>query len=210
MKVNIGPFIQWIGPYQIAEKILFWKDKYEDDSVYKLGEILADTPLMPICEWIHSKQHRKVKIKIHRYDSWNAFETMAMVILPILEQLKKDKQGTPWTDYNDGPWYYRFIDDGEFNSDEKGSYNDKRWEWILDEMIWAFQQMQPDYDWEENYRHGNIDFNFKKCEDNPNLSQMVNGPKHTYWADYEGMKKHEAKIQNGLRLFGKYFQTLWD
>jgi len=27
MKVKIGPYTNYIGPFQIAEKILFWKDK---------------------------------------------------------------------------------------------------------------------------------------------------------------------------------------
>ena len=32
MKVYIGPYTNWVGPYQIAEKILFWMDRYEDVS----------------------------------------------------------------------------------------------------------------------------------------------------------------------------------
>ena len=27
MKVFIGKHVDWFGPYQLAEKILFWKDK---------------------------------------------------------------------------------------------------------------------------------------------------------------------------------------
>jgi len=27
MKINIGPYINYLGPYQIAEKLLFWMDK---------------------------------------------------------------------------------------------------------------------------------------------------------------------------------------
>jgi transcriptional antiterminator NusG len=40
--------------------------------------------------------------------------------------------------------------------------------------------------------------------------QMKDGPKNTYKCDYEGMKIVEARIQNGFRLFGKYYQALWD
>jgi hypothetical protein len=28
--------------------------------------------------------------------------------------------------------------------------------------------------------------------------------------DRVGLKKHEQRIDNGLRLFGKYFRSLWD
>jgi hypothetical protein len=40
--------------------------------------------------------------------------------------------------------------------------------------------------------------------------QMKHGPNDTYQCDYEGMRVVEARIQNGFRLFGKYFQALWD
>jgi hypothetical protein len=35
-------------------------------------------------------------------------------------------------------------------------------------------------------------------------------PDHTYKCDYEGMRAVEARIQNGFRLFGRYYQNLWD
>jgi hypothetical protein len=35
-------------------------------------------------------------------------------------------------------------------------------------------------------------------------------PNHTYKCDYEGMRAVEARIQNGFRLFGRYYQNLWD
>jgi hypothetical protein len=40
--------------------------------------------------------------------------------------------------------------------------------------------------------------------------QMGKGPKDTYKCDYDAMKVVEARIQNGFRLFGKYYQALWD
>jgi hypothetical protein len=40
--------------------------------------------------------------------------------------------------------------------------------------------------------------------------QMGEGPSHTYHCDYDGMKVVQDRIQNGFRLFGKYYQALWD
>ena len=40
--------------------------------------------------------------------------------------------------------------------------------------------------------------------------QMGEGPKHTYKCDYEGMEKMQKRITNGFRLFGKYYEGLWD
>ena len=35
MKVTIGKYVDWFGPFQLAEKLLFWMDK-DDDRVYNL------------------------------------------------------------------------------------------------------------------------------------------------------------------------------
>mgnify|MGYP003703839611 CR=1 FL=1 len=40
--------------------------------------------------------------------------------------------------------------------------------------------------------------------------QMVDGPNHTYKFDSKAFKKHNDRIDNGLKLFGKYFRALWD
>ena len=40
--------------------------------------------------------------------------------------------------------------------------------------------------------------------------KMEDGPNHTYNCDYDGIKQIEERMQNGFRLFGKYYQGLWD
>jgi hypothetical protein len=40
--------------------------------------------------------------------------------------------------------------------------------------------------------------------------QMVDKDPEAHWYDAEGHLLHEAKIQEGLELFGKYFRNLWD
>jgi hypothetical protein len=39
---------------------------------------------------------------------------------------------------------------------------------------------------------------------------MKEGPNHTYKFDYDGYEKVAKRIENGFRLFGKYYQGLWD
>jgi hypothetical protein len=39
---------------------------------------------------------------------------------------------------------------------------------------------------------------------------MVDGPNHTAKFDVEGYQAHSKRIDNGLRLFGKYYRGLWD
>ena len=52
MKVKIGPYKDFFGPYQIAEKILFWKNKYEDDSVHNLGVWLSGEYVKEPDQWL--------------------------------------------------------------------------------------------------------------------------------------------------------------
>ena len=71
---------------------------------------------------------------------------------------------------------------------------------------------------QDQFRSGNIDFASKPVDKDGNevpkkeakYFEMVDGPNHTYKCDYEAIGKVEERIQNGFRLFGKYYQGLWD
>lgn len=250
MKVHIGPYTNWVGPYQIAEKILFWMDKHEDDRVHEFGDFLAHgfgykkqsnpdgswsmtrkeehkTWLYKMCEWVESKKKRKIKIHIDKWDSWNVDSTLSPIILPLLKQLKATKHGSGYVDLEDVPEHLRYTTTEDYDSQKcfefyheanvEGSCDiHARYEWVLDEMIWAFEQLQPDYDWEEQYCSGEHDIIWvpdteKLDEDGkPKFHTMTHGPNDTYKCDYDGLQKHQDRISNGLRLFGKYYQTLWD
>jgi hypothetical protein len=218
MKVYIGPYIDFLGPYQIAEKILFWLDKHEDKRVHKFGEWLADkTPLSKICEWIHAKKKRNIKVKIHKYDTWSLDSTISIVILPMLKQLYLTKHGAGLVDDKDVPEGLGLRSTecqekkNEWDTDDNFF---KRYDWIMEEMIWAFEQMQPDCDWEAQYHSGKSDIEWVVTEyddkGEPKLYKMDRGVNDTHKFDSEGYMKHSDRIDNGLRLFGKYFRTLWD
>lgn len=209
MRVFIGKYKNFFGPYQIAEKILFWKDKYEDNSVHEFGKFLSDVPgLHRFCEFVQSLKSRSVSVKLHDYDTWSAFSTMSYIILPMLKQLKDQKCGTPWTKHSDGPWYYRFTPHDEYHYDDEGSYNHERWEWIMDEMIWAFEQLVND-DWEDRYTliPAEIDWSDHPEDDGETAIPLRWKVQGSY--DMEGLKSHQNKINRGLILFGTYFQNLW-
>jgi hypothetical protein len=44
----------------------------------------------------------------------------------------------------------------------------------------------------------------------PTLYTFEEGPNHTAKFDIEGYQKHHDRINNGTRLFGKYYKNLWD
>ena len=123
MKVYIGRYKNWFGPYQLAEKLMFWLDK-DDDRVFRFGEFLAhgraglsdkevrrkelpETRLYKFLQWIESKRSRNIKIKIDYWDTWSMDHTLALIALPMLKQLKEKKHGSQIVDLEDVPEYLR-------------------------------------------------------------------------------------------------------
>ena len=210
MKVFIGKYTNWTGPYQIADSLMHLG--VSTDTCFKIGTWLSEkTPLSTICEWIYKQKHRKVYVKIHDYDTWNMDSTLPHIILPMLIQLNKTKHGAPFTDDDDVPTGMNLRSDEappkEQEWDTDGNHF-TRWDWVLGEIIWTFTQLHPDTDWESKYHTGEHDYNFSKIDES--ISELVKGPNHTHVFDKDGYTAHSARIDNGLRLFGKYYRGLWD
>ncbi len=208
MYVKIGPYKNWWGPYQIAN--LLQKIGFSEERCDKIGDKLNKIKwLVNLCNWVYSKNNRKIKIKIDNYDVWGLDHTLSYIITPALECLQKNKQGSPYVDDEDVPENLR-SDKAEpkENDWDTDSNHFKRWDWALNEMIWAFNEIKEGK-WEEQFHSGEIDIKWVPTEDGQ-FSTMEKGPKDTHVFDKEGYDKHYQRIQNGLRLFAKYYFSLWD
>jgi len=216
MKVRIGPFLKYWGPYQIADLLCFWVPLQKDelgilekpDWVHAFGEKLADSRLGDWCNWIHERRERKIKIRIDPYDIWSMDHTLSIIILPLLKQLKERKVGAPFVNDEDVPEELRSTNTSALKN--KWDTDDnffKRWEWILDEMIWAFEQNT--IDWEDQFWEKYPELDDKKYpEDEGKKSKPVRWieeGKH----DEKGIRAHQERMANGFLLFGKYFHSLW-
>jgi hypothetical protein len=229
MKVKIGKYTNWVGPYQIADALCFWAAKVKDETdivprkpdwVHEFGRWLSedkhgnDSLLTKACQWVESKKKRTIKVHIDRWDTWGMDNTLAYIILPMLKQLRETKHGAPNVDDEDVPENFRSTAAAAKENDwDTDSNHFLRWDWVLDEMIQAFECKVSDK-WDAQYHSGEHDFKSVPCEwdkdGKPLLFTMERGPKDTYKCDYEALAKHEARNQNGFRLFGKYYQALWD
>lgn len=231
MKVYIGKYKNYFGPHGLAELLCFWVKKLEQkDSlgyvykdkpewVFKLGEWFAygkwrgvddvkfdgqnlfkenddkETWLYRLLQWVDSKRKRAAYVKIDQWDTWSMDTTLAMIVLPMLKQLKKTKHGSPNVDMQDVPeelrchntedhddqQTFKFYTQYELTEGDKDIH--ARWDWVLEEMIWSFEQITSD---------GESEFY-----------------KNEVW-DIEGHTKYNDRINNGVRLFGKYYRGLWD
>lgn len=199
MKVYISKYrSHWISPYTIIEKVFFWKDweniSYETPWVERLSNILL--PFSNGWLWFADKIHPRVEyVKIDDWDTWSADHTLALIIVPVLKKLQEDKHGSPYVDDEDVPDHLKKAAAPPLTADEEnmGTTNEnfhKRWEWILSEMIWAFEQSAND-DWEDQFFAGKDNFDLKET-----------------W-DKDGYQKHYDRMANGRRLFAKYYGGLW-
>ena len=135
----------------------------------------------PWSNWLYDKfgysPQQKVKVHIDKWDTWSMDHTLAPIILPMLKQLKETKHGAPYVDPDDCPKDLRPKEQNEYGTDDT---HFARWDWALDEMIYAFD-----------------------CKAN----------KDDVWMRLEDKKeidKEQKRISNGFRLFGKYYEALWD
>lgn len=180
MHVKIGPYRNWLGPYQFAN-LLRYVGASEEFTDW-LGEKMPAGPF----NWIDSFKHRKIKVKIDQYDTWSMDHTLALIIYPMLIQLRDTKHGSPFVDNDDVPEELKSTSapplENEWDTDE---FFHDRWTYVINEMIFSFEK-KLDEDWESPY------FNRQG------------------FVDRDGYHAMCAKIDNGFRLFGKYYQGLWD
>ena len=230
MKIHIGPYRTDLIPVRRWEKSYeMWSagDKYYlDEEDYKWYDKIVfgffdklDDLVRPINRWSNDRK-RKIKVHVDYYDIWSTDHTLAMIIAPTLKKLKEQQHGYPHVDNEDVPEELRFELTQEEKDNWDGSVDSKheaRWAWILDEMIWAFEQHADPYDGENQFIHNvdQLEMVFTPLEDNPKLSSLSfnhqkDPSKPAYWVDKEGQKKHQERKQNGLRLFAKYYECLWD
>ena len=162
------------------------------------------------------RKNRAEKVVIDDTDVWNLDHSLALIIAPALKILKEKKQGAPFVHNEDVPKFLRATEE-EIKEHWDGGESDKhyfdRWDYVMSEMIFAFESKLED--WEEKFASGEHDYKFvedpdKKDEEGQPMYKMEYGPNNTFEIDTEGMKKFQARITKGFKLFGKYYEGLWD
>lgn len=226
MKIYISNYrYHWISPYTIIEYIFFWTDWSKcgrnkgviEDKDYvdhpKWVDKWADriepisTAIRVVLDFIHPPINY---VKIDRWDTWSMDHTLAHIILPMLKQLDKEKHGAPFTEDDDVPEYLRsHMAQPKENEWDTDSLHFMRWDWILAEMIWAFEQKLKDDDESQFYDHSVYEKDDGKTNFDQFFKDISDGVKRTK-VDEEGLKAHQKRKANGFRLFGKYYQNLWD
>ena len=135
---------------------------------------------------IVDKDKQKVNISIDPWDTWSMDDTLAPIILPMLKQLKETKHGSPCVDHEDVPKDLRPSEaEIEYYKEigETDMHFHARWDWVMNEMIYAFEYKLSEED---------LYMRFKIPE------------------EIDKLQVEQERISNGFRLFGKYYEALWD
>ncbi len=222
MKVYLSNYRNhWVSPYKIMEKVIFWREiDYDEPFIKKCNKVLSPfcTAWQSILNFIHPKIDY---VKIDRWDTWSMDHTLAHIILPMLKQLRDTKHGSPMTDDEDVPEYLRTVK--KPRRKKKNDIRDtmqvhavdmdddslihKKWDWVINEMIWTFEQKVKDDDESEFFDHSAYDY-----ENNTDTAEWLNDltkGQSKLKVDWDGLKAHQERKENGFRLFGKYYQGLW-
>ena len=211
MKIYISNYpSHWVSPYIILEKFFYWRKDYD------AYEKKPPQWLQTLCEWntkVLDKIHPRIEyIKIDPWDTWNTPETLGTIILPMLKQIREGKYGSPFVDDCYVPDELKSMNaprcENEWDTDDNFF---KRWEYVLDEIIWSFEQLN--IEWEDQYKSGVSDTVWVESDEvyeGDTCYEMKQGPNHTMIYDWEGMKKHGDRIQNGFTLFGLFYRNLWE
>ena len=159
------------------------EQSYEDHVLEAIDDGIQR--VYDVFNWIwFDRRTQKVSVKIDRWDTWSMDHTLAPIILPMLIQLKETTHGAPYVDEKDVPeelWPPKEQISAMYQGQTDDNYF-KRWDWVLDEMIYAFD--------------------CKANKDDVHMRFDIN--------DRDGMNKEQNRISNGFRLFGKYYEGLWD
>ena len=179
MKVYIGPYSRrWTSTihhrYMNKKYNHDWRDNHNkfEHFVEKVEYFLQGVYNATINKMLDKFPEQRIKVRIDHYDVWGMDETLAHVILPMLKLLKEKKHGSPYVDNSDVPedLQHPVTDDPDHDN-----LIEKRWEWVIGEMIWAFERkVENDYSYDDDY------------------------------------KDRQKRMSNGFRLFGKYYEALWD
>lgn len=240
MKVNIGPYPD--NHWNTSSINYFWyqwrykKFDFEVESEGRLDgwdrsfekfcsmwQVVLNHTINPIIR----HRRRKIEVRIDPHDTWGMDHTLGLIILPMLKQLRSTKHGSPWVDDEDVPHLAQKKKKGKKSSpdvrlldmDEEDQHTDvhARWDWVLGEMIWSFEQVT---DLDEGRAHYYVPYGDDEEVDRSFFTNSETGEKEYLLTEREARvmgrydpdlhKAHQARVNRGLLFFGKYYQALWD
>jgi len=227
MRVKIGPYPSRLNTTIYADYmtkkygLADWPPESKQTKFERFLDKLDD--IIQACyrpiNYFLDKREQKVSVKIDRWDTWSMDHTLAHIVVPMLKQLKDTKQGAPFVDKEDTPealWPNAAEEALYAKEGQTDIHFFARWDYVMDEMIFAFESKLTD--WEDQFYSGEHDRITVPVDEDGNevakedakYFEWRKGPNDTFEIDMEGRQAYQERISNGFRLFGKYYEALWN
>ena len=157
-------------------------------------------------EIMNNRWRQKKKLNGYTFTKsqiWNADDTMAKFILAVLKEFKQMKRNS-------------------YPGQDEATATPEKWEALLDRMIYTFDQLANDFPDSPHHKacekmqseHPECwDFNWKSLNNGYwQMDFLHEDIQDQYMTDEVSKKEKEYReyIQEGLQLFAKYFQYLWN
>jgi len=196
----------WISPYKILEKVFFWREiDYDEPLIEKWADRLEpfSKAYQAVMDFIYP---RISYVKIDRYDTWSMDNTLADIILPMLKQLNTEKHGAPNVDDEDVPMELQsWTSPGKDEYDVDG-HHFARWEWVMNEMIFAFESKVND-GWQEKFYSGVSDMKSVPCSWDENGQPISQSMAH--YNQFHAKRKLSPRLyMEKANDYGNYFCIL--
>lgn len=130
---------------------------------------------------------RKEEVYIHDYDTWSMDHTLALIALPMLKQLKETKHGAPYVDYKDMPEHLQYIEK-QYSQTYELFPEDDMWEPEFERQVKVWDWIMDEMIWA--------------------MDKLANEDKVDPEVWYS--REFNDRMSNALKLFGKYYRSLWD
>lgn len=139
----------------------------------------------------------KSKYQLVRYgfefrDTWSLDHSLSLWIIPRLKYLRDNCNGTP------------IKPDGGMTEDGPVAYTMEEWRAILDEIIWGFEFILKDDEYQRQCYPDDYDFGFETDESSYIVWNDDRKP------DYTEYNKLKIRYEKSMLLFAANLRNLWD
>ena len=159
--------------------------------------------------WVKNK-YQQFRYGYSLYDAWDFKSRHAEWCIPRLKHLRDNHIGYP-AQMEDESGENIGLDiqtvppaEGEEGKEHFDKCS-KKWEAILDKMTWSFENLDkhPNPIYPDDYDKSQK----KTTYDDGSVSYEALDKRKP---DYTPLEEHEKRVQEGLDLFAKHYQNLWD
>ena len=152
------------------------------------------------------------KVEVGHGDDWSADWTIATIAAPLLKKVKENKHGAPYDNEEDVPESLRPLVDAD-KDDPNHPWEDenffKRWDYILDEIIFAMEEIASDNANEPSPYTKKGEMVFGEIDEKTGTGVVTFEGYEETEESRKAYTDYRNRIKNGCRLFGVYFTDLW-